>query len=166
MSYVSIASLPQQSLPQEVVPARADSGVAVFAARSSDVITVTERARPILVPKPPAASNAKLKGFALKRRLKGFVSEALGETWKAVFVVNGEQIPYELPSKELKSADIKARYQPFEMDEFVPTVPGLVGKVYAFRPLAKVSAARLETFPLDSEQTKKRNRILARFKKS
>jgi hypothetical protein len=164
MSYASIATLPQQPIPQ-ATPARAESGVAVFATRSSDVITVTERVRPILVPKPNAGSKAKLKGFALKRRLKGFVSEALGETWKAVFIVNGEQIPYELPSKELKSADIKARYQPFEMDEFVPTIPGLVGKVYAFRPLAKVSAATLEAFPLDSEQTKKRNRILARFKK-
>ena len=158
MSTTSIASLPVRSAYSADVAISA----APVAGPRGEV-----RVRTIFASGTPSqASRSELKGLRLKRRLKGFVTEAHGENWKVLFVINGEQVPYELPSKELKHAKIEERYQPFEMDEFVPSAPGLAGKLYKFRPLAKTAAAALETLELDPEQTKKRDLILGRSKKA
>jgi hypothetical protein len=164
MSYATIASLP---LSVQTVKYGMEPNISIASAVVAERITVRDGVRTITaIGARSNSSRAKIKGFSLKRRLKGFISEAIGETWKAVFVVNKEEIPYELPAKELKQSGIKERYQPFEMDEFIPTIPGMIGKVYQFRPLAKSTAATLETLKLDSEQIRKRDLILARFKKA
>jgi len=104
------------------------------------------------------------RDFIVKRRLKGFIADAHGETWRVIFVEKGEKIPYDLPANYLRKAGVEQRYQPFEMDELEPTDPTLSGKVYRFRPLAPTNSAILESLPLDPERERKRNLILKKFK--
>lgn len=105
------------------------------------------------------------KKFRVNRRLKGFVADAQGETWRVIFIENGNEIPYDLPADPLRRVGIVARFQPFEMDEMVPLQAGVAGKLYRFLPLAEAKDALLETLTLDPERQQKRDRIFARFGK-
>lgn len=114
-----------------------------------------------------ASSEVKqLRQFTVKRRLKGFLSEVHGTTCRAIFVVNGKEVPYDLPAKQLKQAGVEVRYQPFEMDELEPNISGVAGKVYRFRASAKSNDVTMEMIPLDPERIRKRDLIFAKLKKA
>jgi len=114
----------------------------------------------------PSSGHQELRHFVVKRRLKGFVIDTQGETWRVIFQDGNQQVAYDLPSERLRKFGIKSRYQPFEMDELESTLPDISGKVYRFRPLAAAKDVFLETLPLDSERQRKYDLILARFGKS
>ncbi|MEI8341242.1 MAG: hypothetical protein WCH43_06855 [Verrucomicrobiota bacterium] len=114
----------------------------------------------------PRSVQQELRHFVVKRRLKGFVTDTQGETWRVIFQEGNQQIPYDLPSERLRKSGIKSRYQPFEMDELESTLEDISGKMYRFRPLAAAKDVFLETLPLDSERQRKYDLILARFGKS
>lgn len=144
------------------------SGSQVFATVVSGVANDAESVRPLSGSSVLARrkQGSTPRGFVVKRRLKGILMEAHGDTWRVVFVENGEKIPYDLPAERLRKAGIETRYQPFEMDEMEPIQNELAGKIYRFRPLAEAKDAFLEILPLDPERQRKRDLILARFGKS
>ena len=111
----------------------------------------------------PAAPH--LHDFIVTRKLKGYVANNESETWRVIFVVDGKEVPYDVPRDNLYKAGIQVRYQPFEMMELRPASSELSGKIYRFRPLAKTSDAQLETLPLDPERQRKYDLILERFGK-
>ena len=124
--------------------------------------------RPIGQPAPSTElkPEAATRNFVVTRKLKGFISQNTGDTWRVIFVDNGRSIPYDLPAARLYKAGIQERYQPFEMDELESISPEIVGKVYRFRPLAKATDVFNETLPLDPERQRKYDLIIARLGKS
>jgi hypothetical protein len=141
--------------------------LAVGVPRKSEATDV-ERVRSLAsdpIPNDRSRRN-ELRGFIVKRRLKGFVTDTQGETWRVTFVENRREIPYDLPAENLRKAGIETRYQPFEMDELESIRPDISGKVYRFRPLAETKDAFLDTLPLDPDRQSKRDLILAYFRKS
>ncbi len=111
-------------------------------------------------------SEASPRNFVVTRKLKGFISQNTGDTWRVMFVDNGRSVPYDLPAARLYKAGIQERYQPFEMDELESISPEIVGKVYRFRPLAKATDVFNETLPLDAERQRKYDLIIAQLGKS
>jgi len=110
--------------------------------------------------------DIELRNFIVTKKLKGFISQNDGDTWRVTFIHNGKESPYDLPAGHLKKAGVSERYQPFEMDELQPLSPDVAGKVYRFRPLAKAADVFNETLPLDSERQRKYDLIIARLQKS
>lgn len=145
-----------------------DSGTLAVGAVRTSVNQHVERVRPLSVDSVQSQRSRRneFRDFIVKRRLKGFVTDTQGETWRVTFVENRQEIPYDLPADKLRKAGIEALYQPFEMDELEPIRSEFSGKIYRFRPLAEAKDAFLETLPLDSDRQRKRDLILAYFRKS
>jgi hypothetical protein len=135
------------------------------------VVEVSHDRRDIRPIEEPASSTesrpeAAPRNFVVTRKLKGFVSQNTGDTWRVMFVDKGRSVPYDLPAARLHKAGIQKRYQPFEMDELESISPEIVGKVYRFRPLAKATDIFNETLPLDAERQRKYDLIIASLGKS
>ena len=136
-------------------PHQSEGGRTVGLRATSDYATGAESRR-----------DRKFKGFVTNRRLKGFVTEATGDTWRVIFIEKNRRVPYNLPAAKLREAGIEFVNQPFEVDELVPTALGAVGKTYVFRPLAKAEDAFHDPVLLDSNRQEKLKLILAQFGKS
>lgn len=136
------------------------------AARAASEQTLTSRPYSAYESSPALSRERNKRGHVTSRRFQGIVTQNTGETWQVDFVENGKAVPFHVPAKNLREVGVTLLNQPFEMDELVPTEPGMSGKWYKFRPLAQVGDAFVDSIALDPERKRKRAFILSRLVES